>query len=202
MHTLHAALGEPDLAEPFLPPPNRHAPGDMPAGTSAGPKPAGWSNIRHISAQLFKKNPNAYFYRHTEPGVVCVWRKRNSTTCQSYFVVGILVWISLCQPASCSIDIETSHPIIQQPQHQGEWSEEEHHLFLKVSLQFWRPTTLWTRPSASQALAHDFAPPKLLFCPTGSGGVWVWRQVGAIFDVHPSPRGVSVLKLLSQRHPA
>lgn len=104
MHTLHAALAEPDPAEPFLPPPNhRHALGDMPAGTSAGPKPAGWSNIRHISAQLFKKNPNAYFYRHTEPGVVCVWHKR-SCTCQVYFVVGILVWISLCQPVSCSID--------------------------------------------------------------------------------------------------
>jgi hypothetical protein len=39
-----------------------------------GQKPSGWSKIKHQSSLLLKKNPNAYFYRHTEPGVVCYAR--------------------------------------------------------------------------------------------------------------------------------
>lgn len=42
------------------------------AGITLGPRPAGWSKIRHQSSKLLAKNPNAYFYRHTEPGVVRV----------------------------------------------------------------------------------------------------------------------------------
>ena len=32
--------------------------------------PSGWSEARYTAFRLFRKNPNAYFYRHTEPGVV------------------------------------------------------------------------------------------------------------------------------------
>eukprot|EP00123_Amoebidium_parasiticum_P021104 comp6161_c0_seq1/m.1989 comp6161_c0_seq1/g.1989 ORF comp6161_c0_seq1/g.1989 comp6161_c0_seq1/m.1989 type:complete len:363 (-) comp6161_c0_seq1:642-1730(-) len=56
-----------------------------------GPKPAGWSAIRHLSSKLLHKNPNAYFYRHTEP---CV------------------------------------------PQHIGDWTEEEHNLFLDTARKY------------------------------------------------------------------
>ncbi|RKP34915.1 hypothetical protein BJ085DRAFT_14701 [Dimargaris cristalligena] len=28
----------------------------------------GWSSAKFVASKLFKKNPNAYFYRHNEPG--------------------------------------------------------------------------------------------------------------------------------------
>mgnify|MGYP001128864873 CR=1 FL=1 len=31
--------------------------------------PSGWSEARYVSSMLLRKNPNAFFYRHTEPGV-------------------------------------------------------------------------------------------------------------------------------------
>jgi len=40
----------------------------------------GWSSAREMASKLFRKNPNAYFYRLLEPGVVgigaCPWRPR------------------------------------------------------------------------------------------------------------------------------
>eukprot|EP01134_Creolimax_fragrantissima_P003665 CFRG3665T1 len=33
-----------------------------------GAKPHGWSSIKHATSKLLKKNPNAFFYRHVEPG--------------------------------------------------------------------------------------------------------------------------------------
>jgi hypothetical protein len=32
-------------------------------------KPAGWSDAKYVAFKMFRKNPNQYFYRHTEPGM-------------------------------------------------------------------------------------------------------------------------------------
>ena len=32
-------------------------------------KPQGWSDAKYVSYKMFKKNPNQYFYRHTEPAL-------------------------------------------------------------------------------------------------------------------------------------
>lgn len=34
------------------------------------PKKAGWSSAKSNAAGMLRKNPNAYFYRHNEPGEV------------------------------------------------------------------------------------------------------------------------------------
>eukprot|EP00198_Chlamydomonas_reinhardtii_P007334 XP_001696670.1 predicted protein [Chlamydomonas reinhardtii] len=51
-------------------------------------KAKGWSDARAFAASQLRKNPNAYFYRHTAPG---------------------------------------------QPQAQGEWTEEEHEIFIATA---------------------------------------------------------------------
>lgn len=62
-----------------------------PAGAADVPsnlKAKGWSDARAFAASQLRKNPNAYFYRHTAPG---------------------------------------------QPQAQGEWTEEEHEIFIATA---------------------------------------------------------------------
>jgi hypothetical protein len=44
--------------------------GDKVTGSGSSKGVKGWSSARVISAQLFRKNPNAYFYRHNEPDKV------------------------------------------------------------------------------------------------------------------------------------
>ncbi|KAJ1678577.1 hypothetical protein EV182_003769, partial [Spiromyces aspiralis] len=41
------------------------------AGKGLEPRaiPAGWSEAKFVSSKMFRKNPNAYFYRNVEPGV-------------------------------------------------------------------------------------------------------------------------------------
>jgi len=90
----------------------------------------GWSSARELASKLFRKNPNAYFYRLLEPGVVGI------RSCPS------LMRCDNAQRATCR-----KRPCARrQEQWTGDWTPEEKETFLEVwgwmgtTSSGWRPT--------------------------------------------------------------
>ena len=102
-----------------------------PTGAAAGkgrrvPKsqlPAGWSEARYFALKMFRKNPNMYFYRLTEPGVVRTRPSRLRRHIQR----------TLTGPPTGRAPI--------QEHWQGDWTDEEKALFLEVRAATPQPAT-------------------------------------------------------------
>jgi hypothetical protein len=94
----------------------------------------GWSEAKAFAATMLRKNPNTYFYRHVAPHETQVWFNRHPSalcakmlTRQSADDWLLLSWGDLPITAACVL------PVCLQAQ--GEWTQEEHELFMSTAKQ-------------------------------------------------------------------
>jgi hypothetical protein len=113
------------------------------AALPANLKAKGWSDARAFAATQLKKNPNSYFYRHVAPHQVQV-RGAAAGPCgeQPWMTTALtakgVFFCPLCSPTTLSCVVRRFGGVDAcvwgvRWQAQGEWTDEEHELFLSTA---------------------------------------------------------------------